>query len=256
MCSLNVDKAVVMVLIQIKDFWGCATWLEQEKVERCDYTLTSPVPSVTFKSSLRLVWICVWGILSVFIFRLIILKSSWNMETNVRQFPTIMNPNDPISIIPTAIRFSATGADGGRFRHPSPLRRACQRASRAERRREIGHDEAAANKAEDGETSATRPDEAKQPARPEPESGHSSHAPGRKWQLAGSSSFQVGRLCPEQYWAPVSSSFTRKVWIKHGHLFASGGVIRLRAVPDTCFYLFLIKIAARLIGGDGRLASR
>lgn len=41
--------------------------------------------------------------------------------------------------------------------------------SRAERRREIGHDEAGADKAEDGEMAATQRDEAKQPAWPETE---------------------------------------------------------------------------------------
>lgn len=38
----------------------------------------------------------------------------------------------------------------------------------------------ARTKQEDGDMAAAGGDEAKQPARPEAESGHSSHAPGRK----------------------------------------------------------------------------
>lgn len=90
-----------------------------------------------------------------------------------------MSPNDLISIILPAIEPSALELMLGAL--ATHLHYARLVSGRVEQNggREIGHDEAA-NKAEDGEMSATRRDEAKQPARPKTESSHSSHALGRK----------------------------------------------------------------------------
>lgn len=73
-----------------------------------------------------------------------------------------MCPNDLISIILTAIEPSALELMLGAF--ATHLHYARLVSGRVEQNggREIGHDEAA-NKAEDGEMSATRRDEAKQP---------------------------------------------------------------------------------------------
>lgn len=86
-----------------------------------------------------------------------------------------MSPNDLISIILTAIEPSALELLLGAF--ATHLHYARLVSGRVEQNggREIGHDEA-----EDGEMSATRRDEATQPARPKTESSHSSHALGRK----------------------------------------------------------------------------
>lgn len=90
-----------------------------------------------------------------------------------------MSPNDPISIILTAIEASALGLTLEAFATHLHYARLVSGRIEQNEGREIGHDEAA-NKAEDGETSATRRDEAKQPARPKTESRHSSRALGRK----------------------------------------------------------------------------
>lgn len=76
-----------------------------------------------------------------------------------------MSPNDLISIILAAIEPSALELMLEAF--ATHLHYARLVSGRVEQNggREIGHDEAA-NKAEDGEMSATRRDEAKQPARP------------------------------------------------------------------------------------------
>lgn len=105
-------------------------------------------------------------------------------STQKQQIPTIISPNESITIILTAIQLfhiSVLRGNALSLSYPSPLSSACQPASQAEHgRRNSGRNEIDDNKAEDGETAVTERDGAKQSAWPEMKRCHFSWASTRK----------------------------------------------------------------------------
>lgn len=166
---------------------------------------------------------------------------------------TIISPNEPIIIILTAIQFFSIsvpgGGGGGRnarsLSYPSPLRSACQPASQAEPgRRNSGHNEIDDNKAEDGEMAVTEWDGAQQFAWPEMKraafltsrtSTRNCESKSSLWQLMGFSSFPEAGRCPEQYRAPLSTSFRDNYELNMATYHTGGDGMKIQSVPDTCF---------------------
>lgn len=112
-------------------------------------------------------------------------KDETEKSTEKQQIQTIISPNESITIILTAIQLFHISVLGGAmlraFSDPSPLRSACQPASRAEQgRRNSGHNEIDDNTAEDGATAVRRCDDPNSPSGPEMKRRHSSRAERRR----------------------------------------------------------------------------
>lgn len=164
-------------------------------------------------------------------------KSKWTYYHN--------SHSDSVFFYLCAWGWGGGGRNARSLSYPSPLRSACQPASQAEPgRRNSGHNEIDDNKAEDGEMAVTEWDGAQQFAWPEMKraafltsrtSTRNCESKSSLWQLMDFSSFPEAGRCPEQYRAPLSTSFRDNYELNMATYHTGGDGMKIQSVPDTCF---------------------